>query len=162
MTKSGIGAVLKVRRTSGRATTVTTTTTTRTEATRDRIVPVGDKSCRIVLRWCISNTGKKIRQRKTETKRRSERDDGWRARDRAREIKKVDNNAFGAPLIPWYRAAGAAGSRYIVLPLYLGAEIGEYAAEGWIRARLRWAERPRKKGLAREARTERVRRGRQW
>ncbi|EGI70349.1 hypothetical protein G5I_01109 [Acromyrmex echinatior] len=63
----------------------------------------------------------KIRQRKTkesERERRSERNDEWRARDRAREIKKVDNNAVGAPSIPWYQAQQAA--IIIVLPLHLG------------------------------------------
>lgn len=66
-------------------------------------MPVGDKSCRVPLRRYVSTfTGRKFVREKAkeaarEVKRKS--DDGWRARDWVREIKKVDNNALGAPSI---------------------------------------------------------------
>ena len=65
--KSGVDGALRVGRTSGK-TSVATSMTTKTEATGDRIVPVGDKSCR--ASFCggmyLYLTREKIRQRKTK------------------------------------------------------------------------------------------------
>jgi len=54
MMKSGDAVSSKSWKNRSGKTVTTTTTTIKTEATRDRIVPVGDKSCRIVLRRCVS------------------------------------------------------------------------------------------------------------
>ena len=128
--------------------------------------------CRSVIKVVASFCGgmylyltqEKIRQRKTkesERERRSERNDEWRARDRAREIKKVDNNAVGAPSIPWYQAQQAA--IIIVLPLHLGQREANVPRKAeYARAFDEQTESGRKKkGFARETRDERIRQRRQ-